>query len=320
MEFRGCDSRDIFERVGLDLDAITDSAQRIPVEPVCKIWQLAEKEIKDSTFGLDVQRFITPTTFHALSIALWSSSTLKDALQRLVRFGRVLNNSSIKSFDESGESWCLTVSVLRDKDDQPLIAYQDLDAFFATIVTICRSIYRPNFCPVLLELERSQPSEKGKHEEFFQCQINFSASDNRMFFDKQQLGEALTSCDPEAALQAEALAAKRLSTLDKNNFSNQVYNEILSDLLTGNANEEYIASTLNLTLRQLQRKLSDEGTNFRRILDSTREELALTYIKNEDLPIIEIAYLVGFSEVTNFSRAFKRWTGKAPGAYRASLD
>lgn len=318
LEFHGCNSSEIFSRSGLDLDEITDSCQRIPVRPVNQIWHFAEKEIGDSTYGLDAHRFVTPTTFHALGIALWSSPTLKDALERLARYGKVLNNASIKSFEETDDAWCLTVSVLQDNDNQPMIAYQDLDGFFATLINICRTIYRQEYNPTLLELERFAPLSRDSHRKMFRCPVVFGASDNRMFFDKATINTALVASDPDTARQAEELTAKRLAALDKNNLTNRVYLNLLKTLPSGNVSEAEISKSLNMTLRQLQRKLSEEGNNYRSIIDRTRKELALQHIRNKNIPISEISYLLGFTEAANFSRAFKRWTGKSPGIFRAN--
>ena len=299
---------------------MSDSAQRIPVAPINQIWHLAEKQIGSSTYGLSAHKFVGPTTFHALGIALWSSSTLKDALQSLARYGKVLNNASVKSFDETDDSWCLTVSVLLDGNNEPMIAYQDLDGFFSAIITICRTIYRQEYNPVLLEMQRQRPQNDSAHEDFFRCPVSFSASDNRMFFDKQSINSPLMASDPDTARQSVELSARRLAILEKDNLTNHVYLQLLDTLPSGKINESEIATRLNITLRQLQRKLSDEGNNFRTILDRTRKELALKYIRNTNIPLTEISYLLGFTEAANFSRAFKRWSGESPGKYRASLQ
>lgn len=316
LEYHNCDSRKIFGVAGLDLDSINDSCQRIPIGPVTKIWHLAELEIGDSTYGLDTHKFVTPTTFHALGIALWSSPTLKDALERLARYGKVLNNASIKSFEETCDSWCLTVSVLRDSNNDPMIAYQDLDGFFAALIGICRTIYHQDYNPALLELERAPPENSHRHEDLFRCPITFLASDNRIFFEKQTINDPLTASDPDTARQAEALTAERLAALEKEDLTNRVYLQLLKALPSGQINESGIAANLNMTLRQLQRKLSEEDNSFRSIVDKTRKDLALQYIRNHNIPINEISYLLGFTEAANFSRAFKRWTGKSPGAFR----
>ena len=78
-----------------------------------------------------------------------------------------------------------------------------------------------------------------------------------------------------------------------------------------------MASSLNLSVRSLQRKLSDENTNYKHLLDETRRELAMNYLGNSRLTINEITYLLGFSDPSNFTRAFRRWQGESPSNYRA---
>ena len=88
------------------------------------------------------------------------------------------------------------------------------------------------------------------------------------------------------------------------------------DISSGGITEKQIAECLNLSLRSLQRKLEDKGYNYKNLLEETRRELAEQYIRNSNLSISEITYMLGFSEPSNFSRAFKRWTGKSPQSYR----
>ena len=79
-----------------------------------------------------------------------------------------------------------------------------------------------------------------------------------------------------------------------------------------------MASELFMSSRTLQRKLEDEGTSYNDVLNETRRELALRYIKEESLPLTEVSFLLGFSDSAAFSRAFKRWQGLSPSEYRGS--
>ncbi|HEX7028891.1 MAG TPA: helix-turn-helix transcriptional regulator, partial [Gammaproteobacteria bacterium] len=86
----------------------------------------------------------------------------------------------------------------------------------------------------------------------------------------------------------------------------------------GKISESEIAGALNVSTRTLHRKLQSEGLNINMLLDETRKELAIHYLENSTLTIGEIAYLLGFSEPANFSRAFRRWTNTTPHAYRSA--
>jgi AraC-like DNA-binding protein len=99
----------------------------------------------------------------------------------------------------------------------------------------------------------------------------------------------------------------------------QVKSKIVDLLSSGMVTEQDMANALHLSLRSLQRKLHEEGTSYKKILEETRRDLATKYIQNSRLSISEISFLLGFSEISNFSRAFKRWHGQAPSDFRAEL-
>ena len=107
-----------------------------------------------------------------------------------------------------------------------------------------------------------------------------------------------------------------LARFDRDSLTMQVRSRIIERLHDGTPNQETIAQSLNVSLRSLQRKLNDEDTNFKTLLESTRRELALHYIRETHRSLGEITYLLGFSEPSNFTRAFKRWTGVSPIVYR----
>ena len=110
-----------------------------------------------------------------------------------------------------------------------------------------------------------------------------------------------------------------MANLSDSEVSARVKSKLIELLPSGKVNEEVVAGSLNMSLRSLQRKLSDENVSYKELLESTRMTLALEYIKLPKYSINEITYLLGFSEQSNFSRAFKRWTKQTPTSYRANI-
>ena len=108
-----------------------------------------------------------------------------------------------------------------------------------------------------------------------------------------------------------------LEKLDKSDIVNRVCSIIIAELSSGNVNKKYVADQLCMSPRNLQLKLSDRDTSFQIIMDETRRKMGMGYIVHSDLSITEIAYLLGFSDAANFTRAFRRWVGKPPREYRA---
>ena len=107
-----------------------------------------------------------------------------------------------------------------------------------------------------------------------------------------------------------------LASLDHSDVVMRVRSELIERLPSGHLDEGDIAASINLSRRSLQRKLKQQGVSFSGLLDSSRRELGLQYVRDSRHSLNEIAYLLGFSEPGNFTRAFKRWYGKAPSQYR----
>ena len=95
--------------------------------------------------------------------------------------------------------------------------------------------------------------------------------------------------------------------------------KLIDRLPSGTVTEEEIAGNLHMSLRTLQRRLGEQDTTYKRVLEDTRRELAERYIEDASLTLNEITYLLGFANASSFSRSFKRWTGVAPSLFRNSL-
>ena len=129
----------------------------------------------------------------------------------------------------------------------------------------------------------------------------------------------LPSSNRELALLHDEFLMKYLIDIKKGDIVQQIQSVIIDNLPSGKVSDNLIAKELNLSERSLQRKLKQQGTTFRTILDNVREMAAIQYIKNPVNTMSDIAFLLGFSEQSAFSRAFKKWTGTSPIKYRNSL-
>jgi AraC-like DNA-binding protein len=127
----------------------------------------------------------------------------------------------------------------------------------------------------------------------------------------------LPTGNAELAYQNDKIVSDYLARFDNTRLSERVRTIFIERLVTGKFSEEQIADQLNLSLRSLQRRLRDEQTSYQQLLDETRLELALQYINRTSLSVAQIAPLLGFSDSSNFNRAFKRWLGISPSKYRA---
>jgi len=129
----------------------------------------------------------------------------------------------------------------------------------------------------------------------------------------------LCSANKQIVLMHDEMLMKYLIEIKKGDIVQQVKSEIVNNLPDGQVTDQVVASALNLSIRSMQRRLKEHKTSFRLLLDGVREKLAKQYIKNPVNRMSDVAFLLGFSEQSAFSRAFKKWTGKSPIEYRNSL-
>jgi AraC-like DNA-binding protein len=108
-----------------------------------------------------------------------------------------------------------------------------------------------------------------------------------------------------------------LRQLTESDIVSKIKRLVIDALPSGAPSEESIAEALHISPRTLNRRLADQDTSYRELLSEVRRDMAEKYIADPTIPIAEISYLLGFSEVSSFSRAFKRWTGEPPGTFRA---
>lgn len=126
----------------------------------------------------------------------------------------------------------------------------------------------------------------------------------------------LATGDPNLSRVNDDTIVEYLARFDRENITMRVRSRIIEELPGGTPNQSVVADALHLSRRSLQRRLQNERTTYKSLLEGTRRELALQYIREPHRSLAEITYLLGFSEPSNFTRAFRRWTGSSPAEYR----
>jgi AraC-like DNA-binding protein len=148
--------------------------------------------------------------------------------------------------------------------------------------------------------------------------VTFGAPTDTLVFRLEDMQRPLPTANHQLARANEQVIDDYLKRLDLTDVAGRVRARLLETLSSGEVDEERMAQFLNLSRRTLQRRLAEEDTSFKEVVDETRRDVALRYVGNPQVPIKEVSYLLGFSEPSNFTRAFRRWTGKSPSDYRLS--
>ena len=310
----GLDCHLLLRQVGIDPDHYNDPDKRIPLVKLQQLWLLATEASGDPCFGLQYADYIQPASLHGMGLAWASSDTLLDGVKRLIRYQNVVSSALDITLSETSGGYQLH---FHSKATRTPIAAA-MDATLAAFIRMCRITTGPSINPRAVTFMHSAPPCHERFLNFFAAPVEFQAEADSILFDSHTLESKIPSAHPELARVNDGLVYNYLKRLYKNDLTGRVRQQIVEHLPNGIPKQKLIAHKLNLSLRNLQRKLKGEGTTFKGLIDETRKELAIEYLTTSNKPLIEIGYLLGFTESSNFSRAFRRWTGKSPLQYRNS--
>jgi len=315
LEAYGCDADAMFVKAGLDPHKLHEPGSRYAARASARLWELFRDETQDPGLGLKVATFWHPASIHALGFAWLASSSLQEALERIVRYYRVVTDIERVTLEHLPHVTKLYLHIPSTDIAGPDEIY---DAFFASLILMCRHSYGDHFAPRRLSLARPAPVDTDAFKAFFRCPVEFGAPAHAISLDSTQLREILPTGNAELAHASDRIVTRYLAQLDRRYLSMQVKALLIDRLSSGNVSQESVAEELHVSLRTLQRRLEDEETTYKEILDETRQELAAQYVRQSHLAINEIGFLLGFSEPANFSRAFRRWNGVSPSIARAA--
>lgn len=317
LETRGIAPRPLFERAGVDADRLHDAGARFPVAAMTRLWDLAVEASGDPCFGLSAGQHVHPTSFHALGYAWLASRTLREALDRFVRFTRLVSTAlTLRTVAVGAE----VELVLEPVGGATPVSLPAADAGAASLITLCRTSCGETFRPLRVRLRRPPPPCQPQFEAFFRAPIEYGAANNVVVFDPADLDRVLPTGNSELARAADEVIMRYLARFDREDVVTQVRMTLMDLLPSGRTGARQVADVLHLSVRNLQRKLAAHGTSLARLLEETRRELAGQYVRNSRLSVGEITYLLGFSEPANFTRAFRRWYGASPSAARRAPE
>lgn len=313
----GYEGARLLQAAGVDLTQKRDNDIRFSSDNTRALWHLALAETGREDIGLQVAQYVCPTTFHALGFSLWASSHLLDALQRMVRFDQLLNDGCTLSLTPSGEQlfdFCMQV---KTANNHPLVAAEGVDYFFGAVIKMFRDMSDHHFSPLTVSLTRQRPVNPHPWESYFQCPVLFAQPCNHLQLSAEQLNRSLPAGNSLLAEQNDKLVEAYLQRLQMTDLTGTVRRALINLMPLGLTTLDAVSTELNMSPRTLQYKLSQNDITLQSLRDQIREELARKYLQYSRQNITQIAYSLGFSDPAHLNRAFKRWTGETPTAFRA---
>jgi AraC-like DNA-binding protein len=316
LEMGGVDCRAIFPELGLDYAALSDPDARFPQDGMTRLWQRAVELSGNQAIGLNMAKVVRPASFHVVGYALMSSRTLKEGFARMVRYQRIIGEGADLSFRPTSQGYELTLAI---HGDRLPAARQSIEASLAYALAFCRWMTGKPIQPLQVLFQSAAPADLQPFEQVFQGPLKFNADHYGLLFDRADMDMPLPTANESLAQLHDRFAGEYLARFSESRVTHQARQVLCRLLPQGEPKREVVAQTLHLSQRTLQRRLQEEGTSFQQLLDDTRRELAQQYLAQASLSLLEVAYLLGFADPSNFFRAFRRWFGVTPGEYRAAL-
>lgn len=316
LELGGVDCRSLFAQLGLDYAALTDPDARFAQDAMTRLWHLAVQASGNPAIGLNMAKSLRPSSFNVVGYAVMSSRNLQEGFARLVRYQRIIGEGADLSFHPTAEGYEMLLAIHGDRLPS---ARQSAEASLAYSLAFCRWLTGKPLRPRQVSLMGPPPEDLEPYNEVFQCPLKFNAEHYALLFERADLDAPLPSANEALAQLHDRFAGDYLARFSGTRVTHQVRQVLCRLLPQGEPKRETVAQALLLSERTLQRRLQDEGTSYQHLLDDTRRELAGQYLGQANLTLLEISYLLGFSDPSNFFRAFRRWFDSTPGEYRARL-
>lgn len=281
---------------------------RMPLTEWIALLDLIAAEDHRPALGLTIGQRVQPRHAGVLGYLGLSCDTLGEALLRFERYHRLVYDGNPIQLDMSSEGVSISWGIVHGQPGQ--LADETAIAAFATIT---RMLVDQPVNARHVEFVNAPPADLKPYEDFFQCPVSYGHARTTVTFSADYLALPIRYRDPALRALLEQQAEALLRTLPENDdFENALKQALVKGLHNGEPTLEIIANSLHISPRTLQRRLAERGLQFHGLLKVTRMALARDYLANRSLSLTEIALLLGYSEQSAFTRAFRRWTGQTP--------
>lgn len=317
---QGLEVEELCFRVGLDPNILTTPDQRIPASIHYAVWREIIKQTGDENLGLHFGGAFNVGNYGIAGYVLLNCPTLADVFEKYCRYTDIFcQGVPIRLLISEGMAFfeCNWSPGLMSQDDCLEESRYDAESMFAATLAAVKSVTGKELRPSMVSFRHASPVDISEYQRIFQTDLKFSMPFNRLAFNAAYLNWRVLSSNADLLSFFEQQADAMLGSLNGGDrYTPKVVHLIAAHLKGELPKIDAIATELSISSRHLQRELQAEGTSFQKLLDQTRQELALRHLENPTFSIHDIAFLLGFSAPSAFNRAFKRWMGKPPRDYR----
>ncbi|MFN7985466.1 MAG: AraC family transcriptional regulator [Vicinamibacterales bacterium] len=320
LERQGHPRADVCAAASIDPQLFDRPDSRVPANVMERLWRLGEQLTGDPDVGLHSAESYNPGALSIVGYVILSCRTAGAALDCLARYAPLLNEGLHVEFVAGERQTVCRFSAVEAFDSflhrEPRQVMETLAA--GAVVTLRRLATGP-VEPARVTFRHAAPPSIAEHLRILGQTVHFNESEDSVIYDTRVLQTPFISADPTLLDVFEGDARRRLESLaERGGVSGRVLRLLGSRLRGAVPSLAEIASELAMSERSIQRSLSDEQTSYRQLVDDVRKNLAIEHLARPGTSATDVAFLLGFSEPSAFTRAFRRWTGAAPSEFRAA--
>jgi AraC-like DNA-binding protein len=299
--------------LGLDEKLLEQPDARLPLTKVAAIVREIFGAAPGPSFGLHAGAARKAKDAGLIGYAMLHSATLRGALGRLVRYGRIMGDHNRIELDEAGST--ATITFAGHPVLEAIHEYTELTV--AWLVAGMREITATELVPREVRFPYPERPHGAELRAFLRCPIEFEAPRTAIILKRDDLDRRVVTSDPTLVGYLDKLAEEAVASLgDVGSATGRLRQVLWSTLSDGAPTLAAAAAAMAVSPRTLQRRLSDEGTTFAEALSTLRQELAVRLLEDRSLAMYEVGFLLGYADPTAFHRAFRRWRGLSPRRFR----
>ena len=317
LERNGGDVDRVFGHCGLSPDAIDNPVSTFNLSSYCGLFEEAARQTRNDNFGLWFGNQFMPRDLGMWGYMAVCSPTAGNAFHNLIgHFEHHQQGSLMRLTDADG----LVKLEYQIYDGRVLERRQDAELSLGMFLNVFRECHGPRWAPEEVHFEHPKPMDWKEHEKAFGAPVYFNQPTNALLFRREALSGRMPSRDLKLlAIVQTCLDALGLNHEVPQSLVDRLRHQLRMKLPEGYPPLDSIAEAMSQSVSAIQRALAFEGLSYKDLVEATRQELAMLYLKQGHISFSEIAFLLGYSELSAFSRAFRRWYGVSPREFRDRL-
>ncbi|MBB6499940.1 AraC family transcriptional regulator [Pedobacter cryoconitis] len=305
----------------ITMDGLLDDSSPLSQKQLSDLWLNVIHLSKDQLFGLHFGESLQLSALGIVGEIIKTSETVGQALTVAASLTHLITTAFKLEVQQRQQDFIVRFVPLLTDWEESVSAVQTLDLLMVFVIHELDGLMLKKIKPLAVSYTATI-ADMDEFERVMRCCPETSVVENAIVFDLSYWNEQIITANYELQhiLLQKITPKLDMPALEKQTLHSRITNYLLANSYLGIVSLEDIASNFNVSARTLQRKLKEEGINFQQLADDVRKTLAINYLKEGTYPVKEISYLLGYNELSAFTRTFKRWTGITPGSYQKNYN